>query len=306
MQYEKEHVHPLAVMSLVGGAFHNLLDGLIIGASFLVSIPVGIAITTAVIFHKIPKEMGWFGVLVHGGFTKAKAIIFNYISSLFTIIGAAIAIMLSNFVTNIQFFIIPIAIGGFIYLAGSNLIPELHKEFGLRKSFLQLITILLGMLVMASLLWLIYGGCPLQHRLDQDGRVVHWCTPAELCARTKRALLFLLAALGLAVYPFWPLVSSSAIVPKPLISSAAFRPFSKSFAPKKPTFSASIEITPPDVTPYKPMRNATPVIFETVPSNNNSINGNVMFVRTHITIVASNAKSNLFQGLLSSFNAIFI
>ena len=154
MPFEKEHAHPLAIMSLVGGAFHNLLDGLIIGASFLVSIPVGIAITTAIALHKIPKEMGWFGVLVHGGFTKTKALTYNYLSSTFTIIGAVIALLVGSYVENIQFFIIPIAVGGFIYLAGSNLIPELHKEHGLKNSILQLIAMLLGILIMALFLLL--------------------------------------------------------------------------------------------------------------------------------------------------------
>ena len=154
IQYEKEHVHPLALMSLIGGGFHNLLDGLVIGASYLVSIPVGIAITTAIAFHKFPKEMGWFGVLVHGGFSKSKALTYNYISSIFTIVGAVIALVVGNYVENIQFFIIPIAVGGFIYLAGSNLIPELHKESGLRNSILQLIAMLAGITIMALLLLL--------------------------------------------------------------------------------------------------------------------------------------------------------
>ena len=152
MPFEKEHAHPLAVMSLVGGAFHNLLDGLVIGASYLVSIPVGIAITTAIAFHKFPKEIGWFGVLVHGGFSKFKALTYNYLSSIFTIVGAVIALLVGNYVENIQFFIIPIAVGGFIYLAGSNLIPELHKESGLTNSLLQLIAMLAGIAVMALLL----------------------------------------------------------------------------------------------------------------------------------------------------------
>ena len=150
--YEKEHANPLAIMSLVGGAFHNLLDGLVIGASFLVNISTGIAITTAIALHKVPKELGWFGILIHGGFSKMKAISFNYVSSLFTIVGAVIALLMSNYVENIQFFIIPVAVGGFIYLAGSDLIPELHKESGLRKSLLQIIAMLAGIGVMALLL----------------------------------------------------------------------------------------------------------------------------------------------------------
>lgn len=152
VQYEKEHAHPLTTMTLVGGGFHNFLDGLVIGASFLISIPIGIAITTAIAVHKVPKEIGWFGILVYGGFSKFKAIIFNFISSLLTIIGAIISLIASNYIENIQFFIIPIAVGGFIYLAGSNLIPELHKELSLKKSILQLLTIIAGLLVMALLL----------------------------------------------------------------------------------------------------------------------------------------------------------
>jgi len=150
--YHKEHVHPLAIMSLVGGSFHNFLDGLIIAGSFLVSVPVGISISAAVALHKIPKEIGWFGILVHGGFSKRKALIFNYFSSLFTIVGAIVALIASSFIENIQFIIIPLSVGGFIYLAGSNLIPELHKEVGLGKAILQLIAIIAGLTIMALLL----------------------------------------------------------------------------------------------------------------------------------------------------------
>jgi len=150
-QLEKEHNHSLTAMILIGGSFHNLLDGLVVGASYLISIPIGIAITTAIALHKVSKEMGWFGVLVHGGFSKLKAIKYNYISSLFTIIGAIIALVWGSYVSDIQFFIIPIAVGGFIYLAGSNLIPELHKENGLKESLLQFLVMFAGMLVMALL-----------------------------------------------------------------------------------------------------------------------------------------------------------
>ena len=150
--FEKEHVHPLAIMSLVGGSFHNLLDGLVIGASFLINIPTGIAITIAIALHKVPKEMGWFGILVHAGLSKTKAIGLNFLSSLATIIGALMALTLGSYVQDLQFFIIPVAVGGFIYLAGSDLIPELHKELGLRKAFFQLLAIILGILIMAALL----------------------------------------------------------------------------------------------------------------------------------------------------------
>lgn len=153
-QYEREHAHPLAAMSLVGGGFHNLIDGLVIGASYLVSIPTGIAITGAIMVHKIPKEMGWFGVLVHSGYSKTRAITFNYISSLFTVVGAIFSVILSNYINNIQYVIVPLSAGGFIYLAGSDMLPELHKEPGVKKAILQLIAMLAGLGAMALLLFL--------------------------------------------------------------------------------------------------------------------------------------------------------
>src|SRR3989344_3303920 len=74
----KEHPHPFAIMNLVGDLMHNFLDGLVIGASYLINVPVGIATTLAVVLHEIPQEIGDFGVLLHGGFSKGKALFFNF------------------------------------------------------------------------------------------------------------------------------------------------------------------------------------------------------------------------------------
>lgn len=151
----KEHVHPFAIMNLVGDGVHNFIDGLIIGASYIVSIPIGIATTIAVVLHEIPQEIGDFGVLIHGGFSKAKALGLNFLTALSAIIGAVIALVASTYIENIEIFIIPIAVGGFIYIAGSDLIPELHAhEFSTRKAILQLAAFLAGILVMAALLLL--------------------------------------------------------------------------------------------------------------------------------------------------------
>jgi zinc and cadmium transporter len=149
----KGHAHPFAIMNLIGDGFHNFLDGLIIGASYLISIPTGIAVTVAVAFHEIPQEIGDFGVLIHGGFSRAKALLMNFLSALLAVVGAVASLTLSGFVENIQFFIIPIAIGGFIYVACSDLIPELHKEHNVKKSLIQLLVLILGILVMAGLLF---------------------------------------------------------------------------------------------------------------------------------------------------------
>lgn len=151
----KEHQHPFAIMNLVGDFLHNFIDGLIIGASYLASIPVGIATTIAVILHEIPQEIGDFGILLHGGFSKGKALFFNFVTALSAILGAVISLVLAASVENSLLFLIPFAAGNFIYIAGADLIPELHKyEFTTKNSILQLITIILGVMVMMALLLL--------------------------------------------------------------------------------------------------------------------------------------------------------
>jgi len=148
----ESHVHPFAITNLVGDGAHNFIDGLIIGASYLISIPVGIATTIAVALHEIPQEIGDFGILIHGGFSKAKALGINFLSALVAVVGTIIALTAHTYIDNIELFLIPITIGGFIYIAGSDLIPELHKDFTTKSSIIQLIAFVLGILVMAALL----------------------------------------------------------------------------------------------------------------------------------------------------------
>lgn len=142
---------PAAIMSLIGDAIHNLIDGMIVGASYLVSPTVGVATTIAVILHEIPQEIGNFGVLLHGGFTKSRALFFNFLTAL-TAFGGLFLALAWNQSTNVTTFLIPFAAGNFIYIAGSDLIPELHEQEGLKKNFIQLIMLLVGIGVMFSLL----------------------------------------------------------------------------------------------------------------------------------------------------------
>lgn len=150
----KDHPHPFAVMNLLGDAVHNFIDGLIIAGSYLASIPVGIATTTAVILHEIPTEIGDFGVLLHGGFSKKKALAMNFLSALTAVLGAIVALLLSSYLPNMNRFLIPFTIGVFLYIAGSDLIPELHKEVAAHKSLIQLVTFVLGIVIMVLLLGL--------------------------------------------------------------------------------------------------------------------------------------------------------
>jgi len=149
-----EHAHPFAITNLIGDGVHNFLDGIIIGASYLVSIPIGIATTVAVIFHEIPQEIGDFGILLHAGFTKSKALLFNFLSAVTALLGGIIAILAAGIIPSITDYLIPITIGGFIYIAGADLIPELHKNFTIKKSIFQIIAIILGITVMALILLL--------------------------------------------------------------------------------------------------------------------------------------------------------
>src|SRR3989344_554538 len=150
----KNHKHPFAYLNLIGDAVHNLLDGIIIGASYLVNMQVGIATTIAVIFHEIPQEIGDFGVLIHGGFTKSKALLLNFATALTSIAGAVIALVVGTKIENFTLFLIPIAAGNFIYIASADLIPELHKETIIKKSILQILMFILGIITMLILLLL--------------------------------------------------------------------------------------------------------------------------------------------------------
>mgnify|MGYP001571893047 CR=1 FL=1 len=152
---EENHIHPFAYTNIIGDGLHNFMDGIIITTSFIVSVPVGLATTIAVILHEIPQEIGDFGVLLHAGLTKSKALALNFLSGIFAILGAIITLLLTNSIEKIQSFLIPIAIGGFIYIAGSDLIPEIHKHSDkLTKSLLQLLAFILGIIIMYLLLFL--------------------------------------------------------------------------------------------------------------------------------------------------------
>lgn len=152
MPITKNHVHHFAIMNLVGDFVHNIIDGLIIGASYMVSIPVGIATTIAVLLHEIPQEIWDFWVLIHWWMSKKKALSLNFFTGLSSIIWVIIALLINNYTNNITSFLIPFAAGSFIYIAGSDLIPELHKENKTWQALLQIFSFLIGIAVMMLLL----------------------------------------------------------------------------------------------------------------------------------------------------------
>jgi zinc and cadmium transporter len=148
----KEHPKHLGTMNLVGDGVHNFIDGILIGASFLVSIPLGITTTIAVAIHEIPQELGDFGVLLHSGFSKSRAILFNFFSACIAILGTVLALVIGSSATNFVNIMVPVTAGGFIYIALSGLIPELHKEEKISNSALQLLFLIIGLGIMFLLL----------------------------------------------------------------------------------------------------------------------------------------------------------
>jgi zinc and cadmium transporter len=150
----KKHHHPFAYINLIGDLVHNFIDGVIIAGAYLVSVPVGISTTIAVMLHEIPQEIGDFGVLIYAGFSRARAIAMNFLVSLSAVAGAILALFLSSRVDGIVFYLVPLAAGNFLYLSLTDLLPEIHKETKLGQSIMQLLFLMLGIVVMAALLLL--------------------------------------------------------------------------------------------------------------------------------------------------------
>jgi len=144
----EDHPHSFAYMNLIGDAVHNMIDGIIIGGAYLVSTPMGIMTTLAVCLHELPQEIGDFGVLVYAGFTRRKALKYNFLTALTAFIGVIIALSLNVYVEGLTKYLIPFAAGNFIYIAGSDLIPELHAEEELGHIIIQLAAMLLGVILL--------------------------------------------------------------------------------------------------------------------------------------------------------------
>jgi len=154
----EEHceVHAFTYLILFGDGIHNFIDGLIIAASFLVGIPFGIVTTLLIIGHEVPQELGDFGVLLYGGFSKGKALGFNLLSQMTAVAGGVAGFLLSG-VAGFTAPLLPFAAGGFVYIAASDLVPELHKEKRLAKSLFYFAFFLIGIGFMLGIK-LLFGG----------------------------------------------------------------------------------------------------------------------------------------------------
>lgn len=152
----KCRVHTFTYLNLIGDGIHNFIDGMTIAASFIINIPLGIASTLAIIFHEIPQEIGDFAILVYGGFSRLKALFYNFISALTAIVGAVFTYFFAASFEGLVPFLLPFAAGGFIYIAMSDLMPELQKEKKLSRSFIQFMSLLVGIGFMLMLKLIYY------------------------------------------------------------------------------------------------------------------------------------------------------
>jgi len=145
-------IKPVGRIILVSDGLHNLVDGILIGASYLANRDVGIATTLAVALHELPHEIGDFGVLIDSGYSKSKALLFNFLCACIAIAGVLVAFGFQSSIDNFPWIALPLTAGSFLYIAGSNLTPELQKEHAPGKSLVQCGAMLAGVGLMILLL----------------------------------------------------------------------------------------------------------------------------------------------------------
>jgi len=138
-----------APLILIGDAFHNFVDGVVIAAAFLNSIPLGIAAALAVIAHEIPQEVGDFAILLDNGYSRTEALLLNGLSSAATLPGALLTYFWLGETRVAVPYILAVSAASFIYIAAADLIPSLHRQTNLDASLRQLMLLLAGIMTIA-------------------------------------------------------------------------------------------------------------------------------------------------------------
>jgi len=144
-------VHTFKYLNLVGDGVHNLIDGVVIGSSFIVDPGLGLTTTLAILFHEIPQELGDFSVLIFGGFTFRKALLFNLLSAVSCIVGGVVAYFAAGSIEPMKTFLLGFTAGGFLYIAMVDILPELRAGASLRKAMAQVLLIVCGIVLMWAL-----------------------------------------------------------------------------------------------------------------------------------------------------------
>jgi len=141
-------IHSFGYMNLVGDSIHNFIDGLIIASTVIINPTLGMVSTLAIALHEIPQEIGDYGVLIHSGFSNKKALIYNYLVALTVVLGGVVGYFTFSHIEKIIPYLLPFAAGGFIYIAATDLIPEIRKEENIKKSIISILIFILGIMIM--------------------------------------------------------------------------------------------------------------------------------------------------------------
>lgn len=146
-QEKANAVKPIGSLIIVSDSIHNIIDGMTIGVSYLINIEIGIATTVAIILHEIPQEISDFALLIHAGYSKRKALLLNFVSSFVAVVGTIIVLVFGSSFESSMPLMIAFAAGGFLYIAGSDLVPEIQKTSDLKDSLQQFIAIIIGIAI---------------------------------------------------------------------------------------------------------------------------------------------------------------
>ncbi|UCC33080.1 MAG: ZIP family metal transporter [Candidatus Bathyarchaeota archaeon] len=151
--HEHYNIHekkPVSYLVLISDLIHNFIDGLVVAGSFMVGFPLGVVTTFVIALHEIPQEIGDFGVMVYGGFRKERALIWNYMSAITIVFGGIAGYYLSAIVEGAAVFLLPFAAGNFIYIAASDLIPEIKHVEDIKRNLVHFATFMIGILIMLA------------------------------------------------------------------------------------------------------------------------------------------------------------
>ncbi|MGB4413343.1 MAG: ZIP family metal transporter [Paludibacter sp.] len=143
----ERHIKAAAPMILIGDAFHNAIDGVVIAASFLTSTELGIFVSISIIFHEVPQELGDFGILLKGGYSRRKALFYNMLSGSSAIVVGIVAYYFMGTMKSLIPYALAFSASSFLYIALADLIPEMHQKTKLKESFIQILLIIVGVLI---------------------------------------------------------------------------------------------------------------------------------------------------------------
>lgn len=140
-------------MVLAADMVENLLDGVVVGTAYAISVPVGIAATITILLHEIPLELGDYAVLRHSGFSRTRALTVNFLSGLVSVVGVMVALVLGMTLDGFALYMTPLAAGGFLYIAGSILVPRLRSQCCDNSQWQYLLVSMIGVAVMVAILF---------------------------------------------------------------------------------------------------------------------------------------------------------